>query len=339
MIFPSFPKSGDTIGVCAPSAGMGESPERLESFDLSLETLRSLGYTITETSSVRSADNPSSDPLTRGREFNELFEDENIILVFAATGGEYNYDMLPYINTDIVQAHPKWFAGYSDPTNIDIFLTTKYDIATIYGVNAGAFDWRPLHRFQENALEIIQGHPVEQHSFEYWDSNRDFDKAGYVLDTPVSWDLYLPGTDIPAGDTDFNVSGRLIGGCTEVLDQLFGTPYEDIKGFIDRYRNDGFIWYLDTFETDPVYLYLKLLKMKEAGWFDGAQAIIVGRVMFPGEHTDEEYIESLKKVFSDIPFIWGADIGHTKPSMTVINGAIGHLSCKNSAASLSMELK
>jgi muramoyltetrapeptide carboxypeptidase LdcA involved in peptidoglycan recycling len=41
----------------------------------------------------------------------------------------------------------------------------------------------------------------------------------------------------------------------------------------------------------------------------------------------------------DVPVIWNADIGHTRPSFTVVNGSIGHLTFDEGYAELSMELK
>ena len=41
MIYPSFLKKNDTIGISAPSAGVGR---KLEDFDRSLQTLRRKGY-------------------------------------------------------------------------------------------------------------------------------------------------------------------------------------------------------------------------------------------------------------------------------------------------------
>ena len=49
MIYPRFPKEGETIGICAPSAGVGG---KLASFELSLETLHEAGYRTKETENV-----------------------------------------------------------------------------------------------------------------------------------------------------------------------------------------------------------------------------------------------------------------------------------------------
>lgn len=333
MIYPEFPAIDSTIGICAPSAGIGR---KLESFDMSVSALKNMGYSVTETESVRvDALRPSSGK-QRAEEFHSLLINPKVKTIIAASGGEYNFEVLPYLDKNLMQSNPKWFCGYSDPTNIMYYMTTVMDIATIYGVNAGAFDWRPLHLFQANALEIISGNIVEQESFDMWDSERDWRNVN--MNTPVSWDLYLPNQDAPSlSEQEFK--GRLIGGCTDVICKLIGTPYDGTKDFLDRYKKDGFIWYLDTYEMSPNLLYLTMLQMKAAGFFTNAKIIIFGRPMYTANALDEEYIELLKMAFNNIPFIWGADIGHTKPVMTIINGSIGTVTCNNKRAKLCMELK
>ena len=331
MIYPKFPNKGDTIGICAPSAGVGH---KLESFDLSLSAIREQGYSIVETASVRVDSIRPATAEVRADEFHSLISNPDVSAIIAATGGEYNYEVLPYLDAATIADHPKWCCGYSDPTNILYYMTTALDIASIYGFNAGSFDWRPLHKFQTNALNLLGGSSVEQHSFDFWDSARNWEAVS--LDTPVSWDLYLPGCDTAnAKSCDF--SGRIIGGCTDVIAKLIGTPYDGTYEFVSRYLDDGFIWYFDTFEMSADALYLTMLQFKYAGYFENAQAIILGRVMYPGDSTDADYIDKMKRVFSDIPFIWGADIGHTKPAMSMVNGSLGQLHCEKGEAIIKQE--
>ena len=339
MIYPEFPVNNPTIGICAPSCGVGG---KLESFDLSLEVLRSEGFEIYETESVRSEDCPSAPGEIRGAEFNELFEDPDIAMVLSASGGDYTVEMLPYIDQELVKRNPKWFAGYSDPTAIEMLLTTKLDTATIYGVNAGAWDWPELHEYQYNALSVFKGELPQQHSYEMWASGGFNEETGvYEMDEPVEWTLLVPYEGELCESFALDVTGRLIGGCIDVIDWVIGTPYEDLASFTERYRKDGFIWFFDNFELTPMNLMYTLTKMKYMGLFDDAKAVIFGRTCFPGEATDIDYLEQLERVFADtdVPVIWGADIGHTKPSFTIINGAIGHLTYENGSAALTMELR
>lgn len=343
MIYPEFPGRGSVIGICAPSAGIGC---KLESFEASLDTLRDEGFEIYETASVRSEDLPSAPPRIRGGEFNSLFGDDDITMVISASGGEYNMEMLPYIDRELVRDNPKWFVGYSDPTAIELFLTTVYDIATIYGVNAGSWDWRPLHECQINALTVIKGELPVQHSFDaYCSSGFNEDTGTYEMDAPVEWILLRGSSDPDYYDLheeyELDVTGRLIGGCIDVINWAFGTPYEDLKGFCERYNDDGFIWFFDNFALDPRSLMYSMERLKQMGLFDEARAVIFGRTCFAGDATDIDYLEQLERVFGnmDIPVIWNADIGHVKPAFTLINGAIGRLTFDHGSAALEMELR
>ena len=346
MIYPQFIRPGQTLGICAPSAGVGE---KLVSFDESLETLHHSGIATFETASVRNAAMPSAPAELRGDEFNQLFADNDIAAVISASGGDYNIEMLPYIDQDLVSADPKWFAGYSDPTSIEMLLTTKLDIASIYGVNAGAWDCHPMHEYQHTALDILMGKIPVQHSYDMWAGSGFDDESGrYIMDTAVEWTLLRPWAGEFVEDDRLDVSGRLIGGCIDVIDWMIGTPYEDLAGFAERYKKDGFIWFFDNFELNPMQLMYAANKMKMMGLFDHAEAVIFGRTCFPREATDLDYLEQLERVFcgkdSDgnemrVPVIWNADIGHTKPSFTLINGSIGHLRYEYGRAELSMELR
>lgn len=350
MFYPEFLKEGDYIGICAPSAGAGG---KQDSFDASLEALNEAGFQTVETESVRSEDCPSAPAQIRGEEFNSLYADEDIAMVMSACGGDYVMEMLPYIDQDLVKSNPKWFSGYSDPTSIQMLLTTKLDIATMYGANAGAWDWRPLHEFQYNSLSLLGGEIPVQHSYDLWASHGFNEETGeYEMDEPVEWVLVRgeeaetdEDYDGPAlyefeEESYLDVTGRLIGGCIDVIDWIVGTPYEDLEGFCKRYQEDGFIWFFDIFEMTPAQLMYAVLRLRQKGLFDDAKAVIFGRPCFRGEADDIDYLEQMERVFADlqVPVIWNADIGHTKPSFMLINGAMGHLAFEDGQAELSMEL-
>ena len=347
MFYPNFPKANnnDTIGICAPSAGVGH---KLESFDASLDSFRELGLKIKETESVRVDGLRPSSGEQRGKEFNSLVSDPDVKMIISASGGEYCIETLPYIDADLFKGNPKWVVGASDPTNILYYLTTVLDISTIYGINAGSLDWRPHHIFQSNALSILQGNIVSQNSFEEYDSSGTFGAMSDVrLDTPVYWELYNTknysaisesAPDVTPSEDELDVTGRIIGGCSDIIFNLVGTPYDGTALFLDKYAGDGIIWYFDAFVANPNQLHASLLKMKYAGFFRNTKAVIFGRIMFPGDFPKEDYIE-LISMDLDCPFIFNADIGHVKPCMTIINGSIAHLKCSNGKGSLSMSLE
>lgn len=354
MIYPKFPENNATIGVCAPSAGIGYKEE---SYNNSIAAICRSGYNVKETLSVRNDSNPSADSITRGNEFNSLIEDPDVDMIIAAAGGDYNIDMLQYTNASSLISHPKWVMGASDPTNILYYMTTKLDIATLYGQNAGSFDWSPLHKSQENCLDLIGGILHEQSSYEKYAGSREFINGKPDFDTEVYWTVLSPAdinydTAKKHSLNDVNgyreadkvdISGRLIGGCADCIQNLIGTPYDGASEFVSRYRHDGIIWYFDPFKMDAADLYRLITQMKYAEYFDGTRLMIFGRVMFTEGSEDFEYISLLAKALRDlggngIPFIWNADIGHVKPSMTLINGAFANVVTNNGKGRISMKL-
>ena len=83
MIYPEFLKKNSTIGISAPSAGVGK---KLDDFDASLSYLRAHSWKIRETESVRLNDVRGGDAPARGRELTSLFADPEVDFVLSAAG-------------------------------------------------------------------------------------------------------------------------------------------------------------------------------------------------------------------------------------------------------------
>lgn len=327
MKYPEFIKSGDVIGICAPSAGVGR---KLDLYKASLNTLISRGYCLEETESVTNNNIRSADAKTRANELNYLFLEKDIKMVMAAAGGDFLFEILPYVDWNTLKKHPKWLMGASDPTGILFPYTTKYDVATIYGCNAGSYDQNPLPKYLKNNLEIISGNLIEQKSFAKYMKTPSFLADEIKFDTKVKW---------KASKEKIHVKGRCIGGCIDVLKDLIGTEYDGTKSFIKKYKDDGIIWYFDNFSLSAEVFYRTLLQMSYAGYFENTKAVIIGRVLFESSETGMTYEEAIKNAFPKIPYIYQADIGHTMPSMTMINGAILDLKYENNKGSLKFILK
>ena len=321
MIYPKFLKSGDTVGICAPSAGISEKD--FPDFDRSLLHLKCEGYEIRETASVRTGLDESAPPEVRGSELNELLRADDIRAVLCATGGDFLISMLPHVDFDAIRADPKWIQGYSDPTSLLYAVTTKLDIATIYGVNAGGFWMDRLHSSLSDGLRILKGDIPTQKSFTFFERDRSGRAGGFNLDSRVKWET-------PFGD--FKAEGRMIGGCLDCICDLIGTRFDGTLDFLDRYADDGVIWYFDIFAMKSETVHNTLFKMKDMGYFRGAKAFVFGRVCFPGSFTGMSYSEAAIKALGEAPMVFEADIGHVPPKMTVINGSVGRLDCEDGKA-------
>lgn len=314
MIYPKFLKNGSIIGIPAPSGGLGGDEEELE---IAIKRLNQEGFKVVETKSVRNMGVVSNDILNRAKEFNEL---DNVDMMVIARGGDYLYEILPYLDLEKIKKNPQWVMGYSDPTSILVSLTTKYDIATMYGYNISSYGRK--HLCVEESINIIKGLINKQGGYDkvihtdgtedkvYWNSNKD----------------------------SFKVSGRIIGGCVEVLKDLAGTSFVDFASFNQKYCNEGIIWYFDIYGMSSTDFYLTLLQFKNLNYFQNVKAILVSR-MHEKKEADFTYEEAIEKVFKDIPYITDMDIGHTFPKMTIINGAIAKINYKNHNGLIDFELK
>ncbi len=322
MKYPCFLNQHDTIGICALSNGVGH---KLKEFDDSITSIHQQGFITVETKSVRNKKDPAASSKVRAKELHQLLNDDSIKAIFCATGGDFQFEMMPYINYDTIKKNPKWIMGYSDPTSLLYTITTSCDIATLYGHNAGSFDIIPLHHSLFTPFSFLKGDIIEQQSFDLHEKNHLFTSGSYELTEKVAW----------IGEIE--TSGRCIGGCLDVLKDLFGTPYDTTKQFLDKYKEDGFIWYFDVFALDARSTYRTLLQMNMMNYFNNCKAIIIGRIKFPST-PEKEYYSLLKKAF-DIPIIYQADIGHVAPRMTMINGAMMHLSVTQHKATLRFTLE
>ena len=142
---------------------------------------------------------------------------------------------------------------------------------------------------------------------------------------------------IISGDAlEVTMKGRMIGGCFDVLLNLVGTKYDLVKGFVDKYKEDGILWYLESFSLDVDSITRGLWQLREAGWFSHCTGFVFGRPCMYQSYNGFTYEEGVMSVLSEmnIPVIFDADIGHKPPSLTIINGSIGTLHVKDGKGSL-----
>lgn len=307
MIYPDFLKKNDQIGITALSSGANDSIQKMK---ISLNHLKE-DYKLIVTPNVYGNEIVSSSIEERVKEFNELL-DEDLKMIYIARGGNFLYETIPYLDYKKVKEKRIWIQGFSDPSNLLYILTTKYDLATIYGMNGKGYDDINLLDYQKENLEIIQGKLFHQESF------------------PDHHTKSLNGT--------FSSSGRIIGGCLDVIRYLLGTEYDNTLNFIEKYHNDKIIWFFDIYAMSAIDTYLTLLELKNIGWFKYTDTILFGEVLFPKEEN-LLYSDGFKKLFSDKNIVYDANIGHVKPSFTIINGSYTNVSFENNKLNIDMELK
>lgn len=337
MIYPKFIKENSCIGVPAPSAG-ADCQERINKSLNAKKTLEGLSYKLLLSKNLLKCENGRSAPAKeRAKEINDMFSNKEVDMILCAAGGEFLVEILPYIDFDIIKENPKIIAGFSDPTGLLYPITTKCDIATIYGQNFTSFGTETLHQSQIDFLDIIKGNLKEEHSYDLYENEYIEKKTGlenYNLTEKVYWNTL--------DNKPVTIKGRIIGGCFDLISSIAGTKYDGINSFNEKYKNDGIIWYFDNCELSKEETIRVLWKMNELNYFKYAKGIIFGR--FGVDTTYYNY--SVKSCLEDsileelnIPIIYDADISHKAPCLTIINGAIADINVKNGKAKIVFEYK
>lgn len=337
MKYPDFIKKGECIGVPAPSGGAWNE-KKANKFKNASKNISELGYKLILSDNLHSNEmGRSADAKIRGEEFNEMLKNPDIKLVLCATGGDFLLEMLPYVDFNLLKDNLKLIAGFSDPTGLLYPITTKYDIATLYGQNFSPFGMEKLHESQNNFLEIVKGNIVEQKSFDKYENESLDSITGleyYNLDTKVKYKTL--------DNKDVNIKGRIIGGCLDLITELAGTKYDGTLSFIEKYKDDGIIWYFDNCELSMESFIRTMWKFNEMGYFKYTKGIILGR--FGEEKSYYDYdvkscIEDSVLSKLDFPIIYDADISHKSPSWTIINGAIATISVSDGKGKIEFDLK
>ena len=336
MIYPEFLKEHDTIGVTAPSDGITDEV-KLKRLDNAIKNFEEKGFIIKETPNVRcSFKGRSSSSKERASELESLYEDKEVNAIITSGGGDFLLEMLSELDFNVIKDNPKWLQGYSDPTGLLFTITTNLDIATVYSDNFKTFGMEPWHKSLENNLEILKGNMVEQTSFSKYEEDKKLITGlePFNLTKKVYW------KNLNNEDT-LNIKGRIIGGCLDLITELFGTRFDNTKAFLEKYRDDGIIWYFDVCELSSESLIRTLWKLKDNGYFKYTKGILFSRVYACNSYYDISYEEAIYESLKDlnIPIIINADIGHVSPRMTIINGAIATITSSKGKAKIKFTLK
>ena len=336
MIYPEFLKEHDTIGVTAPSDGITDEV-KLKRLDNAIKNFEEKGFIIKETPNVRcSFKGRSSSSKERASELESLYEDKEVNAIITSGGGDFLLEMLSELDFNVIKDNPKWLQGYSDPTGLLFTITTNLDIATVYSDNFKTFGMEPWHKSLENNLEILKGNIIEQTSF----SKYEEDKKLITGLEPFNLTKKDYWKNLNNEDT-LNIKGRIIGGCLDLITELFGTRFDNTKAFLEKYRDDGIIWYFDVCELSSESLIRTLWKLKDNGYFKYTKGILFSRVYACNSYYDISYEEVIYESLKDlnIPIIINADIGHVSPRMTIINGAIATITSSKGKAKIKFTLK
>ena len=345
MRYPDHLKPADTIGFAAPSFGCATEPY-LSAFKNALKNFENMGYATRLGPNCYSLEGIgiSNSPEACGKELTDMYTDRDCQALISCGGGELMCETISYVDFEAVKAaSPKWFTGYSDNTNFTFLLTTLCDVASLYGPCAAAYGMEPWHKSIKDALDILEGRSTQVESYDKWEFEKLKDEDKPLQPYNCTMDNNILAFDCAGNATPFiTMKGRLIGGCMDCLVNLLGTRFDRVGDFLEKYKDDGFIWFLEACDLNVFSIRRAMWQMYEAGWFKYCKGFIVGRPLHFGE--DMMGLDQCEAVLHTarllkVPAVMDADLGHLPPSMPIICGSIGNVDFKMGKLTLDFELK
>ncbi len=326
FITPPAVEPGDQVAVVAPASNAPASARFVH--ELGLERMREtfdlepVEYPTATADPEWLADNPEA----RAEDVMDAFRDPDIAAVIANIGGHDQLTVLPHLDGDVLREHPTRFYGYSDNTHLALFLwnlgiVSYYGGSTLleYAMDGELFDY----------TEEYLGRALFDDSIGEWEEAEVFTDESGDWENPDSVDTTRdiePADGRPWRGGDGTVSGRIWGGCYEVLVEQF---------LADRYLPDldaldGAVLAIETSELipDPAVVGANLRALGERGLLERFDGVLVGRAAARSHAEDnppewraryrERQRDAITDVFEsynpDAPVVFDCEFGHTYPT-------------------------
>jgi|CXWL01.1.fsa_nt_gi muramoyltetrapeptide carboxypeptidase LdcA involved in peptidoglycan recycling len=323
-------RAGDSVAVVSTSWGGPHAYPHV--FEAGLRALTDrLGLRVKEFPTARMSPNElSANPRARAADLNAAFADPSVAAVIASIGGDDSARILPYLDADVIRANPKILMGWSD-TCTQLVFCHNLGLVTFHGpaVMAGLaqlwnFPEAEAHLramlFEPSESLLYEPFPRWTNSYLDWNAP-DNDGRVEALQPHDGWN-WLSGNGAR--------SGRLFGGCIEVLEFLKGSrhwPGEDF--WTDR------ILFLETSEDKPTIDQVRywLFNYGIQGVFDRAAGLLIGRARGYSadekQELDQVIIDTVVGQFgaSGLPIVTNMDFGHTDPQWILPLGVTAELDC------------
>ncbi len=347
MIFKRPPslKAGNKVAIISPSSGLPHLFPWV--YEQGLDRIKEV-FELDPIEFPTARQNPeylSENPQARADDINAAFSDPSIKAIIATIGGNDQIRVLPYLNKELISANPKIFMGYSDCTNLHLFLW-NLGIVSYYG-GAVMTQFAMGGGMQEYTTHWIKKalfHPPIGEVFpapEWSDADLDWsDPQNLNKKRPMyssdGWQWH--------NNQDYVIQGRLWGGCLEVLDL-----HLSVNRYLPNFNQiDDMILFLETSEEMPSegFVYRFFAALAELGILKKFKAILMAypKAQFcdnqPPEGREAFIINqknavknALKDYCSTIPVVFNMNFGHTDPQMIIPNGGMVSIDFKQKTIS------
>ena len=341
MRYPRFLSQNGTIGFLAPSFGCAIEPYK-SAFTNALKKWESMGFGLKLGPNCYAGEGIgiSNTPEKCAREVMDSFLDEESDVLISCGGGELMCEILPYVDFDkLAHAEPKWFMGYSDNTNLTYLLATIADTASVYGPCAQTFGMEPWHESVEDAFKVLTGEKTTMRGYDLWEKESlkspENPYAPYNVTEQRVIRSFVGREEVKS----LQFSGRLLGGCMDCLVNLTGTRFDRTKAFVEKYKEDGIIWFLEACDLNVFSIRRAMWQMEEAGWFQHVKGFLIGRPRMGEEMIGLDAYNAVLEVAGrkNVPVILDVDLGHVAPMMPIVVGSLADVSVQGNDIEISMK--
>ena len=199
-----------------------------------------------------------------------------------------------------------------------------------------------------DAMEILSGKKRKVESYGKWERDGIKDEehplAPYQCTEELKIKVYLPDhTGTMVEESSVIMEGRLLGGCMDCLVNLLGTRFDKVKDFTKKYKEDGFIWFLEACDLNVFAIRRAMWQMEQAGWFQYVKGFFIGRPGFAyGQEMMglDQYTAVLPMAKRhNVPIIMDADLGHLPPMMPLVSGSFARIKVEDNRLEVKMEYR
>jgi muramoyltetrapeptide carboxypeptidase len=239
FIKPPALRRGATLAIVSPA-----STAKRELIERGVQTLEAEGYRIKLMKHVWGG-GPLYYAGTAAQRIEDLhaaFADDEVDGIVCTRGGWGSAELLPYLDAELVRAHPKAFIGYSDHTSLHTWFQTKVGLVSFYAPMVAADFAR------EDGVDLVSW----RNAFE--------GVASWSFGAADGLRVLQPGA----------AEGDVLGGCLSILTAGLGTPYAP--------QLEDSILFLEDIGTKPYQWDRMLLHLRYSGRLDRVRGIIFGNM-------------------------------------------------------------
>jgi muramoyltetrapeptide carboxypeptidase LdcA involved in peptidoglycan recycling len=316
LIRPPALRPGDTVAVVSLSSGGAVAlPHRYATGKRQLA--ETFGLRVVEAPhALRDSDWLRDNPAARADDLHWALQNPDVHGIVSAIGGFHALGMVPYLDLDLIAAHPKVFTGYSD-TTINHLAFGKAGVGSFYGMavlstaaeNGGiaAFSADSFRATVMSTEPVGDLAPAPEWTEELLDWSRPELQDRQRRWVPNYGWLWLQG--------DEPVQGPVLGGCLEVLVQAVGTRiWPELSDF------EGAVLHLEISEERPPQLQVQvwLRQFAALGIVERIAALLFSRPEGMSLRATLALYEGIREELvvagrPDLPFVANLDYGHSSP--------------------------